>query len=200
MSAHSEPLDHYRHHASALLREAAGRKTYVGETDLLLKDKSMDHQSTTAAVSSIEKVMVLKRTQLFENTPQNVLAAIVPIISEHPIERGEVIFEKGELGNCMYVIYSGKVAIMDGETQLAEFGADDIFGELALLDTESRSASAVVTADTLLFKIGQDDFYDLMEERTELLKSVLSILCQRIRRQNTRLRSAEKLDVDFGGT
>ncbi len=93
----------------------------------------------------------------------------------------------------MYVIYSGMVEIFDGKTKLAQFGANDIFGELALLDAETRSASAVIAEDTLLFRIDQDDFYDLMEERTELLKSVLSILCKRIRRQNDRLRQAEKL-------
>lgn len=188
-------LMRYQNHDNELIREAARMKIESGDSEPKNNITTM-HQSTAAAiVSPIEKVMVLKRTQLFENTPENILASIVPIITEHPIGRGEVIFEKGEMGNCMYVIYSGAVAIMDGETQLAEFGADDIFGELALLDTESRSASAEVTSDALLFKIGQDDFYDLMEERTELLKSVLSILCQRIRRQNSRLRSAEKAGI-----
>ncbi len=194
-SAVAAKLSRYRHLPGELIQAAVRLRIDDGDFN---KEKSTTtmHQPTAAVtVSPIEKVMVLKRTQLFENTPENVLAAIVPIISEYSSGRGEVIFEKGDLGNCMYVIYSGKVAIMDGETQLAEFGADDIFGELALLDTESRSASAVVTSNALLFKIGQDDFYDLMEERTELLKSVLSILCQRIRRQNTRLRSAEKAGI-----
>ena len=95
----------------------------------------------------------------------------------------------------MYVIYSGMVEIFDGKTKLAQFEANDIFGELALLDAETRSASAVIAEDTLLFRIDQDDFYDLMEERTELLKSVLGILCKRIRRQNERLRQAEQLSA-----
>ncbi|MPR36192.1 MFS transporter [Salmonirosea aquatica] len=184
----------YADHPDALLRKTFEEKAV--EIDLPYpKNTTMHTHPTTGVVSPLEKVMVLKRSQLFENTPENVLAAIVPIIVEQSCELGEVLFEKGELGTCMYVIYSGTVEIFDGKTKLAQFGANDIFGELALLDAETRSASAVIAEDTLLFRIDQDDFYDLMEERSELLKSVLSILCKRIRRQNDRLRQAERLSA-----
>lgn len=182
----------YAHHPDSLISTAFAEK--ANEIDLTYPKNTVMHQHpTVGVVSPLEKVMVLKRSPLFENTPENVLAAIVPIIVEESCELGEVLFEKGELGTCMYVIYSGMVEIFDGKTKLAQFGANDIFGELALLDAETRSASAVIAEDTLLFRIDQDDFYDLMEERTELLKSVLGILCKRIRRQNERLRQAEQL-------
>ncbi len=184
-------LPGYLAHPDPLVREAALLK--YGALDLPQPPENMTHEKASAdVVSPLEKVMVLKRSPLFENTPENVLSAIVPIITEHTHELGEVLFEKGELGTCMYVIYSGTVEIFDGKTKLAQFGANDIFGELALLDAETRSASAVIADSTLLFRIDQDDFYDLMEERSELLKSVLSILCKRIRLQNDRLRRMEK--------
>ena len=180
----------YADHPDPLVREAFFLKSE--ELNLNYPQNIMTHAPIAEVVSPLEKVMVLKRTQLFENTPENVLSAIVPIIVEEPRQLGEVLFEKGELGNCMYVIYDGTVEIFDGKTKLAQFGANDIFGELALLDAETRSASAVIADPTLLFRIDQDDFYDLMEERSELLKSVLSILCKRIRLQNDRLRRMEK--------
>ena len=181
----------YLDHADPLVREAAHHKTK--ELNLTSSQQNMAHEETTVGVvSPLEKVMVLKRSPLFESTPENVLSAIVPIIMEQTCELGEVLFEKGELGTCMYVIYSGMVEIFDGKTKLAQFGPNDIFGELALLDAETRSASAVIADPTLLFRIDQDDFYDLMEERSELLKSVLSILCKRIRMQNDRIRRMEK--------
>lgn len=184
----------YTHHPDSLIRQAFVEKSL--ETNSHHPKNTVMHTHPTAGVvSPLEKVMVLKRSPLFENTPENVLAAIVPIIVEQSCALGEVLFEKGELGTCMYVIYSGQVEIFDGKTKLAQFGANDIFGELALLDAETRSASAVIAEDTLLFRIDQDDFYDLMEERTELLKSVLGILCKRIRRQNERLRQAEQLSA-----
>lgn len=184
----------YLNHSDPLVQQVALRK--CAALNLIQSQENMTHKTAlVAVVSPLEKVMVLKRSPLFENTPENILSAIVPIISEHPCELGEVLFEKGELGTCMYVIYSGTVEIFDGKTKLAQFGANDIFGELALLDAETRSASAVVADPTLLFRIDQEDFYDLMEERPELLKSVLSILCKRIRLQNDRLRRMEKVDL-----
>jgi CRP-like cAMP-binding protein len=60
-------------------------------------------------------------------------------------------------------------------------------GSLVIL--YSISASALAENDVLLFRIDQEDFYDLMEERNELLRSVLRILCQRIRNQNDKIRS-----------
>jgi CRP-like cAMP-binding protein len=88
----------------------------------------------------------------------------------------------------MYVIYSGEIGIVDHDVIFATMGKGDIFGELALLDSEPRSATALAKSDVLLFRIDQDDFYDLMEERDELLRSVLRILCQRIRAQNDKLK------------
>jgi len=71
---------------------------------------------------------------------------------------------------------------------LACFGRGDVFGELALLDTEPRSAGVVALSDVQLFRIDQGDFYDLMDERGEVLRNIIKILCQRIRTQNTKLR------------
>ncbi len=187
----SELLIPYADHPDSLINEAFEKKIKKPLLDFS-KNQIMHAQSSTMLVSPLEKVMVLKRTQLFENTPENVLSAIVPIIIEQPCELGQVLFEKGDLGTCMYIIYSGSVEIFDGKTKLAQFGENDIFGELALLDAETRSASAVVADQTLLFRIDQEDFYDLMEERSELMKSVLSILCKRIRSQNDRMRQLER--------
>jgi CRP-like cAMP-binding protein len=84
----------------------------------------------------------------------------------------------------MFAIFSGEVAIYDGPKHLATFSNNDIFGELALLDTEARSGTAVALSDLRLLKIAQADFYDLMEDRSEVLRSIIRILCQRLRAQN----------------
>jgi hypothetical protein len=139
-------------------------------------------------ISELERVIVLKNTPLFSETPENVLTSIVPIMNEVTYHEGQEIFQKGAIGNCMYVIYSGEIGIVDHDVIFATMGKGDIFGELALLDSEPRSATALAKSDVLLFRIDQDDFYDLMEERDELLRSVLRILCQRIRAQNDKLK------------
>lgn len=83
---------------------------------------------------------------------------------------------------------SSRSKVYDGPKQLALFDKGEIFGELALLDTEPRSATTVAETDALVFRIDQEDFFELMEERDEILRNVLRILCTRIRVQNEKMR------------
>ena len=61
------------------------------------------------------------------------------------------------------------------------------FGELALLDAEARSASAVALGPVVAFRIDQEDFYDVLEECAEVVRSIMRVLCQRLRRQNEKM-------------
>ncbi len=145
----------------------------------------MSHSThDTDQISAYDRVLLLAQTSLFSQTPENVLASITPIMKEESHAAGDPIFHKGDLGTGMYVIYTGEVVILDGDTELARFGRGDFFGELALLDTEARSATAEAITDVRLLRIDQDDFYDLMEERGEVLRSIVRSLSARIRRQN----------------
>ena len=145
----------------------------------------MSHSApSTEQISAYDRVLLLTHASLFSQTPENVLASITPIMKEEQYVAGETIFNKGDLGTGMYVIYAGEVVILDGNIELARFGRGDFFGELALLDTEARSATAEAITDVRLLRIDQDDFYDLMEERSEVLRSIVRSLSGRIRRQN----------------
>lgn len=146
---------------------------------------------TESRLSEIEKVLVLKSTALFAETPENIIAELVGIVKEEFVSKDELIFKKGDSGSSMYIIYEGEIKIHDGTRTFATLGSHDFFGELALLDPEPRSASATATTDTLLLKLEEDDAYELMEERTEVLKSIMRILCRRIRAQNVKLLAAK---------
>lgn len=145
----------------------------------------MSHSADQPArIADYDRVLLLANTSLFDQTPENVLASITPILKEEEHPAGNVLFEKGDLGTALYVIYAGEVLIRDGDTELVRFGRGDFFGELALLDTETRSATAEALTDLRLLRLDQDDFYDLMEERGEVLRSIVRSLSGRIRRQN----------------
>lgn len=135
----------------------------------------------------IEKVLLLKSLSIFSETPETILAEIAHLTKEEIVKEGEVIFNEGEPGSCMYIIYSGKIEIKKGNQLLAEMDEKDFFGELSLLDTESRSASAVAKTECLLLRIDQDPFYELMELQPEVVRGVIRILCKRIRAVNQKL-------------
>ena len=149
----------------------------------------MSHAPSEARISTLERVGVLKSTALFATTPENVLSSIVPIMKEVTFREGEEVFAKGDLGTSLFILHDGQVGIFNGPQQLATFGPGDFFGELALLDAEPRSATAAALSEVLAFRLDQEDFYDVMEERGEVLRNILRMLCQRIRAQNEKMRA-----------
>ena len=130
---------------------------------------------------TVERVMVLKTVSIFSETTEQVLADIVPVLEEVDIQAGEILFKKGDLGNCMYVINDGKVRIHHGETTYCELGPREIFGEMTALDPEPRSATVTAIEDTRLLQLDQETLLDLMANRTEIVRGVIHVLCQRLR-------------------
>jgi CRP/FNR family cyclic AMP-dependent transcriptional regulator len=115
----------------------------------------------------IEKVLLLRSLSIFSDTPEIILAELAPLMQQKEVEQGTLIFEEGEQGDCMYIILSGEIEIHKGKTVLAVLKEKEVFGELSLLDAETRSASATAKTDCLLFKIDQEPFYELIESRPE---------------------------------
>jgi NADH:ubiquinone reductase (H+-translocating) len=79
---------------------------------------------------------------------------------------GEIIFQKGDIGDFLYVIVGGKVEILDIsnqlETQIATLGKGEYFGEMALLNQKRRSATVRCLEDTELLAIRKSDFHILV--------------------------------------
>ena len=146
--------------------------------------------SHSARVSAAERVRILQNTALFAETPEHVLSAIVPIMNVVEFAAGQQIFAKGDQGGSLFIVYEGAVGIYNGEQQLATFEGGDFFGELALLDAAPRSATARALEPVLAFRLDQDDFYDVMGDRPEVLRNILRVLCQRLRHQNDKMQAA----------
>ncbi|UPL50161.1 cyclic nucleotide-binding domain-containing protein [Hymenobacter sublimis] len=191
----------YLHAPNLLVRESAedvlellpARYPAVYEHWCRLYPCATDSPDGPAAVapriSAVERVLLLKHTTLFAQTPENVLSSIVPIMKEVEFPDQHTIFAKGDLGTSLFIIYTGEVGIFTGEQQLATFHEGDFFGELALLDAEPRSATAVTKGPVVAFRLDQEDFYDVMEECAEVLDNILRVLCQRLRLQNEKMRA-----------
>ncbi len=71
------------------------------------------------------------------------------------LKPGETIFKEGETAKELYVIQSGQVEIQLGNRLLATLEANDIFGEMALLDSAPRSATAIAKTDVALVPISR---------------------------------------------
>ena len=132
-------------------------------------------------LSNVEKVLILKSVAMFSHTPDNVLADVADLLEELDVSENETIFEKGDTGDSMYVIFYGKVRVHDGERLLNYLGERDVFGEMALLDPEPRLASVTTVEATRLFRLNQTPFFELMEERPEVATGIIRVLTSRLR-------------------
>ncbi|MEP7373422.1 MAG: cyclic nucleotide-binding domain-containing protein [Chitinophagaceae bacterium] len=141
-------------------------------------------QTNSDGLLLVEKVLILKSLSIFKDTPEHILADLAPLMEEEEYEQGILIFKEGEIGDCMYIIHQGEVNIHKGGTTLAILKEKEVFGELSLLDAEVRSASATTHADCVLFRIEQEPFYELIDNRPEVARGFIKILCQRLRAQN----------------
>jgi CRP-like cAMP-binding protein len=99
----------------------------------------------------------------------------------------------------MYVIVDGKVRVHDGERLLNYLGERDVFGEMALLDPEPRSASVTAVESARLFRLDQTLFYELIAENPEVAKGIIRVLTGHLRNRvrnvaelNARVRELER--------
>src|SRR5579872_1683352 len=93
---------------------------------------------------------------------------------------GQHIFKAGDPGDSMYVVMEGEVEILDGGTSLETLGPGSIFGELALIDDEPRSASALAKAESLLVPIDRRRFEFMVSETPFFALAVMKVLADRL--------------------
>jgi hypothetical protein len=139
-------------------------------------------QGDVVMLSIVEKVMALKNSTFFAKPKENVLADVAAMLALVELNAGEILFEKGELGNCMYIIHSGQLRLHDGERTFEQLGEGGAFGELALLDPAPRSGQATAISDTLLLRLDAEPFYELIADHSDVARAIMEVLARRLRR------------------
>lgn len=97
------------------------------------------------------------------------------------IKAGAVIFGEGDEAHELFVIKNGTVRIQLGNRTLAEFSANDIFGEMALIDNEPRSATAIAVTDVELVGVSERQFLFMVGQTPYFALKVMRALAQRLR-------------------
>jgi CRP-like cAMP-binding protein len=142
----------------------------------------------------IDKVIALKNVNIFQSIADHVLADIAEITHKVSIPKGEQFIRKGEIGDCMYIIYKGSAKVHDGDHNITSIGENDIVGELSILAPVLRTADVTSIEDCILFKIDRDYFTDLLEEENEIVRGVLRSLVERIIENNEKLKLWNQAD------
>jgi len=137
--------------------------------------------------STLEKTIILKSVDLFNSIPAENLSRVAQITEEVEYNANEPIFAEGDYGDSLFIVVNGKVKIHKGEQELAMLGKGTCLGEMALLDDEPRSADATVTEDSILFKIEQEGFYEVMGSQSDIMEGIIKLLTGRLRVANDKL-------------
>lgn len=98
-------------------------------------------------------------------------------------EPGQSIVEEGSTGTAFYIVLSGQARVEQRGERLGMVGAGDFFGELALIERHSRTASVIAESEVecLLFPVWE--FTALLDEHPEIAVPIMKVLIARLHRR-----------------
>src|SRR5919197_3687989 len=146
------------HFSGAVLRdpEVDGFKRFAKHNDQNVhKDIEMSKQA--------EFAVILKMNPMFADLGADELQRISGLCHTQQLGVGEMLFQKGDPGDALYGVRRGQIRIetgaSDGSRLTLNFqGSGDVFGEIAVLDGQTRTADAVAAEATELFVLRREDF------------------------------------------
>jgi CRP/FNR family cyclic AMP-dependent transcriptional regulator len=94
---------------------------------------------------------------------------------------GDVVFREGDEAKELFVIKSGRVRVQIGNRTVTELGQNDIFGEMALIDSQPRSATVTAISDVELVPVSEKQFLFLVSQTPFFALKVMRVLAQRLR-------------------
>lgn len=127
------------------------------------------------------RVETLRNCVFLSGLSNEVLEKLASSAETLRVEEGTTIVRAGESGSTMFFIISGQARVHDGEVSLAVISAGEVFGEMAVLDSEVRSATVTSECETLLLRVERDDFYQALAGNPGAFKAVIHAILQRNR-------------------
>ena len=127
----------------------------------------------------IERVFILKRTEIFRDLPAEVLASLAMYLEEVELDADESIFHKGDIGKSMFIIVDGTVRIHDGDTTRVVLGPDEVFGERSVLTAAVHTVTATACEECRLLRLDQDLLYEVMAGNAAVARGIIKVLLER---------------------
>ena len=132
----------------------------------------------------------LRALTIFQELDKNELEKVHKHVFEQSVKKDSVLFAEGMPGELLYIIISGCVEIIKetkdyGKIVLATIGANDIVGEMSLIDSEPRSATGITSEDSVLLVIKKQSFNEILQSdpcvAAKVLMGLLKVISRRLR-------------------
>lgn len=132
--------------------------------------------------------------KMFELLNEDDRIALAKVIDEMTLPQGHTLFQAGDPGDSLFIVQSGEIELFIKDTAgqkivLTTAEAGDMFGELAMLDTGPRTATAVALADTEVLVLDRDDLVLLFQRKPEAALHMLAALSGLTRKADELLRT-----------
>ena len=126
---------------------------------------------------------LIRRVSLFHGLEREDVAKIFSKGMTMRALKDDVVFFKGTVGNQMYIVLGGKVGVFKGEKCIAELHTGDMFGEMALVNKEPRSATVKAIEASHLFVLSESTFQYLLTKRVavQVLLNIVRTMSHRLK-------------------
>ncbi|MBD2504454.1 cyclic nucleotide-binding domain-containing protein [Anabaena azotica] len=138
-------------------------------------------------LSSVDRLLFVRRVPIFKELRDDFIVRLTSVMHELHFPANHTIFRQGEEGRSLYIIVSGRVRVHIGDKQLAEVDQGKYFGEMAVFDTQPRSASVTTIEPCEFLELTQEQLYDAIEETPEIAVNIIRELSRLIRHLNDNL-------------
>jgi len=133
----------------------------------------------------LEKIIVLNKVPLFSTLKTEDIYMISTIATEEAHEAGHTLFYEGDIGDRLFIIVSGSVAILKNkegkERHLVSLKENNVLGELSLFDAETRTATVRCEVPCIFLVIERTDMEQLAHEYPAIAFGFIKVLISRMR-------------------
>ena len=132
-------------------------------------------------LTTLERAVRLQKVELFSELRTDELALVASIASQTHQQPGDVLFRENAPSDALFVVLAGRVEMRRGEQVMFSVGEDETVGNWAFFDDQPSVVTATAVEESWLLKIEGQDFFDLLEDHTEMTPSMFQALFKRVR-------------------
>ncbi len=129
----------------------------------------------------MDRQAFLKQIALFRALPDDALQALAEATEPANYRAGETVIDDGTIGDTLYFVVEGQVAVRKGSRTLAVLGPADYFGEMALIDDAPRAAAVAAVTDVRLLCLSRIVFQSLTQDHPSVLAELCHLFVRRLR-------------------
>lgn len=144
---------------------------------------------------------LLRRHAFFASLEDGALAQIAARFQRRACGAGDMIFQRGDPGDAMYIVESGAIRLARDSAQGREFtvrlaGPGEIFGEIAVIDGAGRTTDAAAVTPSVVLALARRDFQASFRDSPAMQDAVLASLCGRLRATTDQLETIALLPLE----